>query len=142
MLGALVVLAFLSGCGQLDMKGYGSTSSSSHLWEQKVPEAGGATLVTGDDDTWLWNTYVFDADGRLVASETYTSDGATWRLSNYAHDDQGRVATIFGNVHGGGPDTATTFDERYAYTERDGRGLDLERHSSDGSASTESCDAS
>lgn len=88
-LGVLLCVC-LAGCRAMSMSDYGSTPQSSALWSKDAPAGGGAVLITGESDSSQWETYQFDADGRVVDSETFNPEGYTWRLSHYSYDDQGR----------------------------------------------------
>ena len=123
---ALLLMVCMTGCEPGGMVSHGSSSLHSALWDEPVPDGGGAIHVTTDSDSSGWATYQFDAEGRLAESETYTSEGATWSLKRYSYDDQGRISSITGSGEGGGPDTAENFERRYRYEEREDGGFDVE----------------
>lgn len=114
-LAVLLLCLCLIGCETTGMSAFGSSSTTSALWNQQVPEGGGATLVTGDDSSWFWRTYQFDADGTLVASESFDPDGGTWSVRYYHYDGQGRLSSVTGSCEGGGPNTERSFRTTYDY---------------------------
>jgi YD repeat-containing protein len=105
----------LLGCGATGMSAFGSSRDASALWNQQLPDGGGAIIVRDDDSFGFWRTYQFDAEGRLVAFETFIPDGNAWSINHCRYDDQGRLAHVIGSHEGGGPNTAAEFETTYSY---------------------------
>jgi uncharacterized protein YkuJ len=119
---------------------FGSSSDTSALWNRQAPEGGGAIRVTGDSSSWFWKTYQFDADGRLVAKESFSPEGGTWSIANYHYDSQGRLSSVTGSCEGGGPNTTRSFETTYSY--RDNGSFDVFRRDGGALSMTKSYDAS
>ncbi len=137
---ALLLCTCLAGCESTGMGEFGSSSDTSALWNRQAPEGGGAIRVTGDSSSWFWKTYQFDADGRLVAKESFSPEGGTWSIANYHYDSQGRLSSVTGSCEGGGPNTTRLFETTYSY--RDDGSFDVFRRDGGALSMTKSYDAS
>ncbi len=137
-LATLLLCVCLAGCESTGMGEFGSSRDTSALWNQQVPEGGGAILIMGDDSSRFWKTYQFDAGGTLVASESFNSDGGTWSVSYY-HYDQGRLSSVTGSCEGGGPNTERSFETTYSY--HDDGSLNVSRREDGTLTMTKSYDA-
>jgi hypothetical protein len=87
----------LLGCGATGMSAFGSSRDASALWNQQLPDGGGAIIVRDEDSFGFWaDTRIqFDCRGETCRVRDHSSPTATHGQSTTAATiEQGRLAHV------------------------------------------------